>query len=147
MSAALELIQTVQANGGLLRVEGDALVIAPDSAGLPVIDELREHKGEIIRLLENRPAVPPHDPAEWREPFALWLDSACARHSRVSGGVTALHLAYCEWEIARDGVPCSRETFETLLAELGFLLGEIEGVMLVSGVTFRNDVEAAGLSA
>jgi hypothetical protein len=58
--------------------------------------------------------------------------------------LAALHLAYCEWEIARKGVPCDRETFERLLGELGFLMGEVERTMLVSGLVLREDVEAAG---
>jgi hypothetical protein len=87
----------------------------------------------------------PVDLEEWREPFVQWLDSACALHPRVFGGVAALHLAFCDWEIARNGVPCTKEAFERLLAELGFLTGEVGGTLLVSGLTFRVDVEAAGL--
>ena len=90
-------------------------------------------------------APAPVDAEEWREPFVQWLNSTCAFHPRAFGGVAVLHLAYCEWEIARNGVPCTREVFERLLGELGFLLGEIEGTMLVSGLAFRDDVEAAGL--
>jgi hypothetical protein len=63
----------------------------------------------------------------------------------VFGGIAALHDAYCDWEIARSGDPGDQETFERLLAELGFLMGEIEGTLLVSGLAFREDVEAAGL--
>jgi hypothetical protein len=32
-----------------------------------------------------------------------------------------------------------------LLEELGFLIGEVAGVVLVSGLTFREDAEAVGL--
>ena len=146
MSTALELIQTVRANGGRMRVDGDSLVIAPDSAALPIVDELRQRKEEIIRLLENRPAFPAADPEEWRAPFDEWLNSDCALHPRAFGGVTALHLAYCEWESTRNGVPCSRETFAALLAETGFLMGEIEGTLLVSGLIFKGDAAAFSLS-
>jgi hypothetical protein len=51
-----------------------------------------------------------------------------------------LHLAYCEWEIAKGGVPCTRGVFETLLRDMGFLTGEIRGTLLVSGLTFKSDV-------
>jgi hypothetical protein len=87
----------------------------------------------------------PANPEEWRESFLQWLDSACAFHPRVFGGVAALHDAYCEWEIASGDVPCNQDTFERLLAELGFLMGEVEGTLLVSGLALRDDVEAAGL--
>jgi hypothetical protein len=141
MSAALELIQTVTANGGQMRVEGDSLVIAPDSVALPILHELRQHKREIIWLLGTQ-ACPAQDLEAWREPFVHWLDSTCQRHPRLFGSVSKLHLAYCEWEIANSGVPCTREAFLCFLEELGFLMGNIDGVLLVSGLTFRDDAEA-----
>lgn len=81
-------------------------------------------------------------PAEWREPFTRWLDSACVRSPRCFGGVGCLHIAFCEWEVQRGGVPCTRDTFERLLIERGFLIGEVAGVVLVSGLIFRDDLEA-----
>lgn len=144
MSAALELIQAVEANGGQIRVEDGCLVIAPAEAAAPVLDSLRQHKGEIIGLLQSR-RIPPDDPAEWREPFARWLEATCVRELRCSGGVSCLHIAFCEWAIAHDDVPCKRLTFECLLRESGFLIDESVGVVLVSGLTFRGDPEAAGL--
>jgi hypothetical protein len=135
MSAALELIETVRANGGRLRIERNSLVIAPDTAALPILADLRQHKSEIIQLLRD-------DPAERRKPFVRWIDSACALHPRVFGGVSALHRYFCEWELAQGGVPCTRETFLCLLHELGFLTGEIEGVTLVSGLALRVDAES-----
>ena len=84
---------------------------------------------------------PQHDPAMWREPFARWLNCACVRSLRCFGGVACLHIAFCEWVAKRGGIPCNRETFERLLTELGFLVGEVSGVVLVSGLTFREDFE------
>lgn len=144
MNAAFELIRAVEANGGRLRVEDGWLVIAPEDAAAPLMEELRQHKAEIIGLLESA-STPPDDPAEWRKPFAKWLDSACVRNSRCFGGVACLHIAFCEWEAGRGGVPCNRDTFELLLKQLGFLMGEVGGVVLVSGLTFREDAEAVGL--
>jgi hypothetical protein len=144
MSAALELIRAVEANGGRIRVEDGWLVIAPEDAAAPVMEELRQHKAEIIGLLESA-SIPPDDPAEWRKPFAKWLNSACVCNPRCFGGVGCLHIAFCEWEAGRDGVPCNRDTFELLLKESGFLMGEVAGVVLVSGLTFREDAEAVEL--
>jgi hypothetical protein len=59
--------------------------------------------------------------------------------------VAARHNAFCDWEIARGEVPCNPDTFERLLEELGLLMGKVDGTVLVSGLTFRDDVEAAGL--
>jgi len=89
--------------------------------------------------------APAPDPEAWRELFARWLEVACARHSRCSGGVGCLHVAFCEWTITQDDVPCNRLAFECLLRESGFVIDEAAGVVLVSGLTFREDVEAVGL--
>jgi hypothetical protein len=45
------------------------------------------------------------------------------------------------WEVQRGGVPSTRDTFERLLTERGFLIGEVAGVVLVSGLIFREDFE------
>ncbi len=58
MSAALELIRSVEANGGRFRVDGEYLVIAPGEAAAPVMEELREHKAELMAELARRPAMP-----------------------------------------------------------------------------------------
>jgi len=140
MRTAQELIRKVVANGGQLRVEDGWLVIAPEDAATPVLEELRQHKAEIIGLLEST-CILPDDPAVWRKSFARWLESTCVRHPRCFGGVGCLHIAFCKWESGRGGVPCSRNTFERLLVESGFLTGEVAGVVLVSGLTFREDFE------
>lgn len=142
MSAALELIRTVEANGGRLRIEGGSLVIAPDSAGLPIVAELRQHKQEIMRLIEHRREIPVQDPEAWRADFVQWLDSECALYPRAFGGLASLHLAFCDWENARREVPCTRKTFAAMLFELGFLVGEVNGTALVSGLVLKEDVEA-----
>ena len=142
MNAALQLIKAVEANGGTLRIDGNTLVIAPDSAGVAIIAELRQHKREIIQLLERRMGMRADDPEEWRSDFVLWLDSDCTLHPRCFSGLSSLHLAFCEWEQARREVPCTRETFAAMLYELGFLMGEVEGTTLVSGLILKDDLEA-----
>ena len=58
MSAALELIQVVESAGGRFMVDGDRLGIVPREAAAPVIDELRQHKAELLVELARRPAMP-----------------------------------------------------------------------------------------
>lgn len=58
MSAALELIRTVEANGGRFRIDGEYLVIAPGEAAASVMEELRQHKTELLAELARRPAMP-----------------------------------------------------------------------------------------
>ena len=144
MSAALELIRTVEANGGQLRVENGWLIVAPEEAAAPVMKELRQHKAEIVGLLQLA-SIPPIDPAEWRQPFKAWLNARCFRTSRWFTAVYALHDVYCDWEIAQNGVPCDRDLFLGLLAECGFLVGD-NGAALVPGLTLRADMEAFNLA-
>jgi hypothetical protein len=146
MSAALDLIQTVKANGGELRVDDGWLVITPEGAAAPVLEELRQHKAEIVALLQTA-RTQLDDPPDWladlREPFEQWLKSECVREPRCFGGARPLHLAFCEWETARNEAPCTRDAFERLLTELGFLIGKVNDDLLVSGLAFRNDVSGA----
>jgi hypothetical protein len=114
MMAAL-LIQNVEANGGQLRVEDGWLVIAPEEAATPYLDELRKHKAEIIGLLQPQDHVcdenthqqkpesvgalrpgcqPAADPTAWLQPFLWWLDAECTLQPRGFGGVNALHRAF-----------------------------------------------------
>jgi hypothetical protein len=89
--------------------------------------------------------LPPADPEEWRKPFVQWLDSACVRSPRWFTNVAHLHNAFCDWEIAQGEVPCRPETFDHLLKESDFLIGEVEEVVLVSGLALREDFSTAGL--
>ncbi len=123
----------------------DASEQIPAREPRPVPFSLVNLDGRVPEGIAKSGGIPTADPAEWREPFVQWLDSACAFHPRVFGGVAALHNAFCDWEILQGEVPCNPDTFERLLRELGFLIGEVGGTMLVSGVAFREDVEAAGL--
>jgi hypothetical protein len=58
MNAALKLIRAVEANGGRFRVDGEYLVIAPGEAAVPMMEELRQHKAELLAELARRPAMP-----------------------------------------------------------------------------------------
>ncbi|MGA8160430.1 MAG: hypothetical protein WA374_06070 [Acidobacteriaceae bacterium] len=107
---------------------------------LSATEDLRP-AGSIMVGLAVHPNIPPDDPAAWREPFAEWLQSACVCHWRVSGGVGVLHRAYSAWESQRDGVPCKRETFETLLWERGFTLRAFPGGLLADGLALWPDAE------
>ncbi len=142
MSAALELVRAVEANGGQIRVEDGCLVIAPGEAAEPVMAELRLHKAEIIALLSSRPidqAPPLDEPDAWRGPFRQWMTEQCVSKDRCFGGIGRLLIHFAEWSIANDSVPCTRPTFETLLTEAGFL--QADG--FVSGLFLAEDWGAA----
>ncbi len=108
----------------------------------PVLSVLSVHTLPDPIQMPRRGSMPLQDPEAWRAPFVAWLDSQCALHQRAFGGLVCLHLAFCEWEQTRGGVPCTRETFAALLAELGFLIGEVKGTLLVSGLILKDDAAA-----
>jgi hypothetical protein len=87
-------------------------------------------------------AQPPEDdPAAWREPFQAWKTSRCVRRDRCFGGMGCLHIHFADWAISHDAVPCTRQTFERLLTDAGFIIAD----GLVESLLLREDMEAATL--
>ncbi len=63
-STAAELVQIVESAGGRFKIDGDRLGIVPGKAAEPVMESLRQHKREIINLLQTRSdSEPDPDPA------------------------------------------------------------------------------------
>jgi hypothetical protein len=58
MNPVLELIERVQLAGGTLTVDGDGVHFVIDEDELPLIDELRVHRDEVLRILQERQTVP-----------------------------------------------------------------------------------------
>ena len=85
---------------------------------------------------------PTDDPEAWREDALRFIAAKCSYHPRWFGGVKVMHRVFCDWQIARNEVPCSLDTFTRLLGNLGLFVGEIDGVTLVSGLALEEDVEA-----
>jgi hypothetical protein len=136
MSAAQELIRTVEANGGHFRVDGEYLVIAPKDAAEPLIDELRQHKSEIIDLLQKRPDTPAGSPQDYG--LGIWLIERCVFRDRWWGGTGALHLDLAGWCIAhRRPVPASRRAFVAVLQSEGF---QVTSDGLVYGLILKADL-------
>jgi hypothetical protein len=98
-----------------------------------------EHAGDaegaiVPSVSEPELPEPSRDPAEWRDHFRRWVQVDCVSHWRLHGGVSGLHIAFCEWAVKRGEVPCSRSVFESLLREFGWAihptLALVEGLML-----------------
>ncbi len=139
MSAALEVIKAIEANGGRVTVEGDRLVIVPRQAGIPLLPQLREHKPEIVALLQSRIEQEP-EPAPESDALGLWMLARCVYRDRCFGGVSALYLDLARWcaEQARP-MPASRGAFAAELQTEGFVL-TADG--FVCGLMLREDLEA-----
>jgi hypothetical protein len=137
MSAALELIQTVEANGGYLRIDGEYLVIAPAEAAAPVMEELRQHKAEIIRLLQNRSEHEAEDPMDAFGP-GLWLLARCTLDNRWGTSIGSLYLDFWGWR-KEAGLPKPLpESFAQDIKEAGFQVED----GIVNGLVLKQDMEA-----
>ena len=133
MSAAAELVSIIEANGGRFLIEGEELVIRPGDAAMPLVEELRTHKAEIIALLQSRTNQEP-DSAPENDGLGLWMLARCVYRDRCFGGVGALYLDLSRW-CADHGqtAPESRRAFAAELQAEGFAVttdGLVYGLML-----------------
>lgn len=58
LNSVPELIRAVESAGGRFMVDGGRLGIVPATAAAPVMEELRQHKAELLAELARRPAMP-----------------------------------------------------------------------------------------
>jgi hypothetical protein len=132
-SRVSELHQSWNSNGN--PCDPDTFVRMLRAAGLEVVDGTDPL---VVGLMLREDA---DVPAEWRKPFVEWADTRCLRTPRWFTNLKALHEDYCAWEIASDGVPCTREVFVQMLRECAWIPAERDGVVLVPGIALRTDVE------
>jgi hypothetical protein len=90
----------------------------------------------VLSVISHAPA---DEPDAWREPFHAWATSQCVFKDRCFGGIGCLHVHFCEWADAHNAVPCTRQTFEQLLTDAGYL--HADG--FVSGLILSEDWHAA----
>jgi len=138
MSTALELIRAIEANGGRMRVENDYLVIAPEDAAKPILDDLRRHKAEIIDLLRNRSISPAATLMD--EGWEIWLQERCVYRDRWWFGTGALYRDLTGWCAAR-GKP-SPESWQAFVSELRTEGFQTTSDGLVYGLILKVDLEA-----
>jgi hypothetical protein len=137
MNPATQLIYTVEEHGGRFRIEGESLVVAPRKAWEPFADQLRQYKPQIIDALKER------EIAAWREPFTLWMNSSCVRHGRFFTNVASLYRSFAQWQAEQNASAPTLAVLERLLTKSDFLIADVQGVWLVSGLAFRDDLKAA----
>jgi hypothetical protein len=139
MNEAQELIRIVESRGGRLTIEGEKLVIEPQSAALPLADSLRTYKPEIVALLQSRTEQEAESAPE-SDALGLWMLARCVYRQGYedSAGISCLWIDFCEWAVTADSVPCTRRTFERLLADAGFRCAD----GMAAGLLLRVDLEA-----
>ena len=135
MSRAAELIEEIESIGGEIWVEGTELVISPGDAAMPVLEELREHKPEIIALLQSRTSDRNDDLLSGE-----WMLEHCAYDDRCWSGVSVLFFSLAQWRVERgQPIPISRQAFVASLLDEGF---RVTSDGLVSGLILRTDLGA-----
>jgi len=144
MSEAEELIRIVESRGGRFTIEGEKLVIEPQSAALPLIDSLRTYKPQIVALLQSRTEA---ESAPESDALGLWLLAHCVYCDRCFGGVGALHLDLARWCADHERpVPESRRAFTAQLQAEGFAVttdGLVYGLMLAEDWEAHERFQAA----
>jgi hypothetical protein len=91
-----------------------------------------------ISIISPASGMANHDPAAWAEDFHRWAINQCVFRDRCFAGIGGLLRHFCEWQVMRDEVPCTRNTFEALLRDGGFFFAE----GLVYGLLLKADVVA-----
>jgi hypothetical protein len=120
MSAILELIELVESLGGRFMVDGDRLGIVPATAAAPVVEQLREHKAQIIDLLKSRTSA---DPAAEHSPTMPPMPQG-AKLIRWKPRTAPVRLSPC------STVTDTEKFIHTTLAQLG---AHLKGAKFVDG--------------
>lgn len=133
-----EILRTIESAGGTLWADGERLGYRLPEPVLPLVEELRSRKREVLALLAERYSnpSPAHDPAAWAEDFHRWALSRYRFQDRRFSEISVLHIDFCKWQEDRKDVPCTRETFERLLRVAGFFFadGKVYGLVLAEDI-------------
>jgi len=146
MSAALQLIESIQAAGGTIRAEAGWLYVSPQPVAAHFLEPLRQYKTALLTLLQEQPTVDPssmeyQDPDAWADDVAAWaLERCVSRDARDdSGGIVVLLADCADWCEAKGAVPPTREILFALLQNAGFCCAG----GYVSGLVLKADLAAA----
>ena len=106
-----------------------------------------DRRAWLREALDAEPLLPTSQPSPsgmdqcecyaWISDCERWMLSACIVQDRASQSVGSLHVAFCEWALLHDSVPCRRDVFEQLLATLGVPCDEGFAVGLVLATDLR----------
>jgi hypothetical protein len=130
---ASEILRTVENGGGAMWLAGAALRYRLPEAMLPMLDELRLRKWELVELLEQRPTMPPGVKLVHWEPLSppvrlnrCVIVTDTARFIEVTLGQLGARLQGHDWSAGNWS--------------LSELIGRLEAVGV--GVTLIEDVQS-----
>jgi hypothetical protein len=123
---AHQLIDTIQAVGGRLEVDGECIRCRVPENHRDLLEEVRRLKPEVMTVLATRPAA---DMDLGREVMS-WLQPNCVAYRAASCNPKFLYREFCA---AKSKANMGYETFIAVLAAAGFYVAEdgmIEGLCL-----------------
>lgn len=110
---ALEIIQQIEAAGGLLILKGDRIRYELPEQAAPLVDVLRQHRDELLQTLRGR-----QEAAKLQ--ISRWMAARCTapkNPAKVWGSENSLYREYLGWCQNCDEGPCSRILFATILGQ------------------------------
>jgi hypothetical protein len=110
---APQVIQEIEAAGGVLALKGDKITYDIPKAARPLVDVLRQHRDEVLQTLRGR-----QDEAKRR--ISRWMAARCAcpqNRRKVWGSEKSLYRNYLAWCQQCQQAPCSHEQFTAILDE------------------------------
>ena len=124
------LIEEIETRGGTIRVDGDRLGVRPRTildAGL--LEELRQHKAEVLEILVQRGGVsgpPPRNTATPQHPETLTPEQRCGRAAPPDDAFCPVSCCDCSVRVWRPEHPtlgspvrcwtCEQRELKTLMA-------------------------------
>jgi hypothetical protein len=109
----LQLIQEIEAAGGVLALKGDKIAYNVPAAARSLVDVLRRRRDEVLRTLSERQAAA-------KQQMSRWMVARCTRPTnrrRAWGSEKSLFRDYLGWCQETGHAPCSGELFFAILTE------------------------------
>ena len=122
----VELVQVVEASGGVLSVSDGRLHVEVPDQSAHLLPDLRTQRHEVAQVLQQRLA----------DALRRWMDGECVATRLCSSSLKFLHREFGAW----SRIQCGRDAFGAALVACGFGLAE-DG--MVEGLALRRDVGAA----
>ena len=110
---ASEIVQQIEAAGGVLILAGDRIRYELPEQAAPLVDVLRQYRDEVVQTLRGRQdAVKQH--------ISRWMAASCTvplNPGKVWTSEKCLYRDYGAWCQSAKQTPCSRSLFCAILNE------------------------------
>jgi len=105
---ATDIIREIETAGGVLRVNGDRIRYELPEHAATLVDVLRQHRDEVLRVLQGRQEGV-------KRQLSRWMAARCTSYRRTWGAEKFLYRDYVGWCQRNGQASCCRELFATIL--------------------------------